>query len=438
MDGKNALGRRISLLNEPLEDEAAFGGARPHYQFSCRSSSSHSHSSNSSSSKWQVKDVTPPSPARLTSLAFRSARTYSYASSSSHTSSSSSSSSSSHSYPSTPDLIRSDSSDSSASAMNRSPSPTTPTFVDYSGGLPTSDISVSGGENGKVDDSAAAAVAAAAAAHFHPSPAFYSQTDPSSLAGYAPIAQQHASQYPFGPTHHAIAPQPPLQQHQQQQQQLHHQHQGPPSLSDAPSRSATTSSSKTAPKHPTKKNTYPCPLAKQYNCADHFTTSGHAARHAKKHTGKKDAFCPECNKAFTRKDNMEQHRRTHQNGRSSRNGESSAKRQKTAKRNSISGGPADGSQQGLHLQASLPTPVLDPSLPHSPTSSLGFPDFVPSLNTGMQPFPDSMLQPSFAVDPALMGLSSNNYPSSTGINALDTLAIAAARREQKNNMNNLI
>ncbi|QIX01719.1 hypothetical protein AMS68_007236 [Peltaster fructicola] len=64
-----------------------------------------------------------------------------------------------------------------------------------------------------------------------------------------------------------------------------------------------------------KKNQYPCPMAKQYNCNDFFTTSGHAARHAKKHTGKKDAFCPECNKAFTRKDNMEQHRRTHQNGR---------------------------------------------------------------------------------------------------------------------------
>lgn len=64
-----------------------------------------------------------------------------------------------------------------------------------------------------------------------------------------------------------------------------------------------------------KKNHYPCPMAKQFGCTDLFTTSGHAARHAKKHTGKKDAFCPECNKAFTRKDNMEQHRRTHQSGR---------------------------------------------------------------------------------------------------------------------------
>ena len=74
---------------------------------------------------------------------------------------------------------------------------------------------------------------------------------------------------------------------------------------------SASSNSKPTP----KKNQYPCPMAKQVGCTDYFTTSGHAARHAKKHTGKKDAFCPECNKAFTRKDNMEQHRRTHQNGR---------------------------------------------------------------------------------------------------------------------------
>ena len=74
---------------------------------------------------------------------------------------------------------------------------------------------------------------------------------------------------------------------------------------------STASNNKSQP----KKNQYPCPMAKQFGCTDFFTTSGHAARHAKKHTGKKDAYCPECNKAFTRKDNMEQHRRTHQNGR---------------------------------------------------------------------------------------------------------------------------
>ncbi|KAK4560509.1 hypothetical protein LTR86_005706, partial [Recurvomyces mirabilis] len=86
------------------------------------------------------------------------------------------------------------------------------------------------------------------------------------------------------------------------------------SPSSEPSRVSNLSATSNAKAQP-KKNQYPCPLAKQVGCSDFFTTSGHAARHAKKHTGKKDAFCPECNKAFTRKDNMEQHRRTHQNGR---------------------------------------------------------------------------------------------------------------------------
>ncbi|KAG9511989.1 hypothetical protein KCU85_g10013, partial [Aureobasidium melanogenum] len=66
-----------------------------------------------------------------------------------------------------------------------------------------------------------------------------------------------------------------------------------------------------------RKHLYPCPLAKAFDCSHFFTTSGHAARHAKKHIGKRDAFCSECNKAFTRRDNMEQHRRTHQNVRGS-------------------------------------------------------------------------------------------------------------------------
>lgn len=91
-----------------------------------------------------------------------------------------------------------------------------------------------------------------------------------------------------------------------------------------------------------KKNSYPCPLAKQLGCTDLFTTSGHAARHAKKHTGKKDALCPECNKAFTRKDNMEQHRRTHRTGRSSARSGGSARvrskiRQQQAQMKSIPG-----------------------------------------------------------------------------------------------------
>ncbi|EDN06832.1 predicted protein [Histoplasma mississippiense (nom. inval.)] len=60
-----------------------------------------------------------------------------------------------------------------------------------------------------------------------------------------------------------------------------------------------------------KKNKYPCPYAVSHSCTATFTTSGHAARHGKKHTGEKSVHCPVCNKAFTRKDNMKQHRRTH-------------------------------------------------------------------------------------------------------------------------------
>ncbi|KAJ5137869.1 hypothetical protein N7526_004102 [Penicillium atrosanguineum] len=51
--------------------------------------------------------------------------------------------------------------------------------------------------------------------------------------------------------------------------------------------------------------------AGSHGCSATFTTSGHAARHGKKHTGEKSVHCPICNKAFTRKDNMKQHIRTH-------------------------------------------------------------------------------------------------------------------------------
>ena len=75
--------------------------------------------------------------------------------------------------------------------------------------------------------------------------------------------------------------------------------------------SPSDTSNNSAPKIAKKK--YPCPHAVKYNCSDTFTTSGHAARHGKKHTGEKNIHCPVCDKAFTRKDNMKQHERTHRN-----------------------------------------------------------------------------------------------------------------------------
>lgn len=60
-----------------------------------------------------------------------------------------------------------------------------------------------------------------------------------------------------------------------------------------------------------RKNKYPCPFGASHGCSATFTTSGHASRHSKKHTGEKSVHCPICHKAFTRKDNMKQHIRTH-------------------------------------------------------------------------------------------------------------------------------
>jgi len=166
-------------------------------------------------------------------------------------------------------------------------------------------------------------------------------------------------------------------------------------------------------------------MAKQYNCTDYFTTSGHAARHAKKHTGKKDAICPECNKAFTRKDNMEQHRRTHQNGRNAPKtaGESQAKKAK--------------SQTKKHKPAPLQTddmPVVDPCLPVSPASSLGMAErsMAPTMQSAHPYQQDAYLQRSPYPDPTPFHMSQmismpayNSMPLSS-TSGLDTLAIAAA------------
>ena len=84
----------------------------------------------------------------------------------------------------------------------------------------------------------------------------------------------------------------------------------PHSASSTPATSTPTSSTS----KPVKKK-YPCPHATRYSCHDTFTTSGHAARHGKKHTGEKNILCPTCHKAFTRKDNMKQHERTHKSTR---------------------------------------------------------------------------------------------------------------------------
>lgn len=316
MDGKNASGRRISLLNENSQ---------------------------------------PPLPARLPSFTpSLPSRTSSYTSSPVGS-------------PPTPCLVRSDSSDSTM----QTPSPITPEFS-YEG-LPQQTLA---------------------------SPVFSQNTffppQKELPAAYASIA--HTS----GPLPYPPANGPPVAYYQPQ---VGAEESTPPS---------------TNPR--SKKNSYPCPVAKQYNCNDYFTTSGHAARHAKKHTGKKDAFCPECNKAFTRKDNMEQHRRTHQSGRSAAKGTDSSV--KKAKQQLKRPRPAP-------LQSSNPMPslsglsVLDPTLPTSPASTAF--SMAPAVQHA-DSFNDYVQRSSYP-DPTAFAMTHGfSAGSSYG---LDALAIAASGEKRK-------
>ncbi|KAL9047150.1 MAG: hypothetical protein Q9214_000205 [Letrouitia sp. 1 TL-2023] len=138
------------------------------------------------------------------------------------------------------------------------------------------------------------------------------------------------------------------------------------------------------------KKKFPCPHAARFSCTDTFTTSGHAARHGKKHTGEKSVICPTCNKAFTRKDNMKQHERTHKNNTSRTNDSSSTPKTRAPIASSSSGPRAV--TKGTASTAS--TPVLlkkerlgSLSVPQeevngTPTSGSGRFDFVttPKIN----------------------------------------------------------
>jgi len=174
-------------------------------------------------------------------------------------------------------------------------------------------------------------------------------------AAHGKMDDQHASMYPpipdaaaALPSAYPMPPQLPVQPLQHQPQQHYRASNSPASEPSRVSTVSVTSNNKPPP----KKNHYPCPMAKQVGCTDYFTTSGHAARHAKKHTGKKDAFCPECNKAFTRKDNMEQHRRTHQNGRgASRSSNPDSKIKKPTKQPAKK--PTEGKAESQQLEAAI-------------------------------------------------------------------------------------
>lgn len=114
-----------------------------------------------------------------------------------------------------------------------------------------------------------------------------------SAVGYHPYARQDLRREPYRfPSRGPAAPRTPPEIH-----------------ASTPTNDKVSQSSGT--RGTGRKNKYPCPYAASHGCSATFTTSGHAARHGKKHTGEKSVHCPICNKAFTRKDNMKQHIRTH-------------------------------------------------------------------------------------------------------------------------------
>ncbi|KAF2484357.1 hypothetical protein BDY17DRAFT_126767 [Neohortaea acidophila] len=254
MDGRNCTGRKISLLND-----ISAAAALPQRKVQLPPLLSHAYS--------QDYQHRPQPPSRDSSCE----STPSLA-------------------PQTPQLSRTSSRDSRSFST---PSPLTPSYNSF--------------ESGATPDTATPRKSRSDH-HFYSRHHSYSTMDDSTIPLYPPIPDA-TSMMP------SVYPMPQQLPPQQLSQTSPPQHQRPSSSpASEPSHVSTLSAASNSNKAQPKKNQYPCPMAKQVGCTDYFTTSGHAARHAKKHTGKKDAFCPECNKAFTRKDNMEQHRRTHQNG----------------------------------------------------------------------------------------------------------------------------
>jgi hypothetical protein len=195
-----------------------------------------------------------------------------------------------------------------------------------------------------------------------------------------------------------------------------------------------------------KKNKYPCPYAASHHCTAAFTTSGHAARHGKKHTGEKGVHCPVCNKAFTRKDNMKQHERTHKgSGSGSISDDTNSKRSKAALtkeavRAKQAANNVDRSTSGADLIHSPLTEVasIDPSVigsqaladdrAHYPNVPMTGKTEIPRHVSNYPPLGD---EPAFAnlshLDRnAESSLSHQQPPMQRAFSDLDTLAMAAA------------
>lgn len=204
--------------------------------------------------------------------------------------------------------------------------------------------------------------------------------------------------------------------------------------------------SNTAPNTPAKKNKYPCPYASSHQCIATFTTSGHAARHGKKHTGEKGVHCPVCNKAFTRKDNMKQHERTHKGSASGSNSDdTNYKRSKAAITKDMvrakkvsSDVNHSASQAGLIHSPLSEVASIDPSVIGTPSLSEDHSHYADVSMAGNMDTPRNVsAYPPLGDEPAFSTLSqldrtagtslaNSQAPMQRAYSDLDTLALAAA------------
>ncbi|KAI5279454.1 hypothetical protein KEM54_004176, partial [Ascosphaera aggregata] len=183
-----------------------------------------------------------------------------------------------------------------------------------------------------------------------------------------------------------------------------------------------------------KRNKYPCPFAQSHGCSATFTTSGHAARHGKKHTGEKGVSCPTCGKAFTRKDNMKQHIRTHRGGEAKK--EASTKKAEAEQRRNRysivpselgSLSPSDGEQQQCLPYCSVaPPPIM--TMPHNQFPGIYSHGVPPSCATTAHPYcyAEPVEAPYTAMGTTLSGPGILPQPGRHSAGRLDALASVAA------------
>jgi hypothetical protein len=199
----------------------------------------------------------------------------------------------------------------------------------------------------------------------------------------------------------------------------------PPNLQTKTSPNASSTSAST------KKNKYPCPYAQTHKCHATFTTSGHAARHGKKHTGEKGVHCPICNKAFTRKDNMKQHERTHKGPQSGSNSDDSMRRSKAAITKD-----AQTAKSSKKSDPMIPETSRRPSLIQSPLSE------VTSLAPTAVDTPLNVDESAFYQEQPQMLMPIQTMPDSVSPNSLypplgDDILLAQAANAQQPMMNKL-